>query len=38
MPVTAIQSLTKRAEAAWDKLRYIEAYFWFDGLDEEQSS
>ena len=38
MPVTAIQSLTKRAEAAWDKLRCIEAYFSFADLDEEQNS
>ncbi len=38
MSVTAIQSLAKRAEAAWDKLRYIEFYFRFDDLDAEQSS
>ena len=38
MPVTDIQSLTRRAEAAWDKLGYVEAFFWFDDLDEKQSS
>ena len=38
MPVTQLENLTKRAETAWDALRYAEAYFSFDDLDEEENS
>ena len=38
MPVTQLKQLTERAESAWDTLRYAEAYFSFDDLDEEESS
>ena len=33
MPVTELKGLIKRAESAWDALRYTEAYFSFDALD-----
>ena len=38
MPVTELKRLTERAERAWDALRYAEAYFSFDALDEEGGS
>ena len=36
MPVSDLKRLTERAESAWDALRYAEAYFSFDALDEEE--
>lgn len=38
MPVTELKGLTERAESAWNALRYADAYFSFDALDEEENS
>ena len=38
VPAMQLKQLTERAESAWDALRYAEAYFSFDDLDEQESS
>ena len=38
MPIAHLKQLTERAQIAWDALRYAEAYFSFDNVDEEERS